>query len=298
MHTITPGAVVVGVDGSSPSDAAIEWAVDLAQTQHRPLVLVCGAGEPTASERVRDGRGARQALRMEARRLTDRALGRVRKIDRELEVTARTPLRPPADALLELADEASILVVGTRGRGRVKSMVLGSVSAAVCARAGCPVAVIRPTSAAEQEIPGPVVVGIDASVQSAPALDFAFEIASAQGAVLEVVHNWAPTHSWGHHGAEEQFAEGEAQQRALEIALAGYEETFPDVEVHRHLPRSSPVDTLRVLSETASLIVVGARPDPGPTAVVGSVSRAVVEHARCPVVVVRSAPAASPLAHR
>lgn len=298
MHTIAPGAVVVGVDGSAASDAALEWAVDLAQTRHRPLVLVCGAGEPTATARMRDGRTARQTLRMEARRVTDRALGRVRKIDRDLAVTARTPLRDPTQALLDLADEASILVVGTRGRGRVSSVVLGSVSAAVCARAGCPVAVVRPEVARDPDAPGPVVVGIDASDQSAPALDFAFEIASEQGAALDVVHNWQPPHGWGAHGPEQQFTEAEAHERALEIALAGYEETYPDVEVHRHLPRSSPVDTLRVLSESASLVVVGARPHPGPTAVVGSVSRAVVEHAHCPVVVVRSAPASEPLAHR
>jgi nucleotide-binding universal stress UspA family protein len=77
-------------------------------------------------------------------------------------------------------------------------------------------------------------------------------------------------------------------QRALEIAIAGHEERYPDVDVHRHLPLSGPTDTLAVLSENASVVVVGSRAHHGPAAL-GSVSRAVVERSRCPVVVVRTA---------
>ena len=278
MNSVPAGAVVVGVDGSDSSDAAVAWAADYADTRHRQLVLVGAAGRLAAPSPNRDRHDARQARRIEARRATDRALGIVRKENPRLEVHCTMPQTEAEEALLAATREASLVVVGTRGRGRASSLLLGSVSAAVCERAECPVAVVHETASSQEELmPGPVVVGTDGTALSSDALDFAFDLASTEGLSMHVVHN-----------VGRDTAHMDEHQRALEIAIAGHEETYPDVEVHRHLPLSGPADTLAVLSETASAVVVGARAHHGPVATLGSVSRAVVERARCPVVVVRS----------
>jgi nucleotide-binding universal stress UspA family protein len=277
MKAVPAGAVVVGVDGSDSSDAAVAWAAEYAETRRRHLVLMGAAGRLAAPSLMRDRHDARQARRIEARRATDHALGIVRKVAQRLEVHSTMPLAEAEEALLAATRQASLVVVGTRGRGRASSRLLGSVSAAVCERAECPVAVVREATLSDVLRPGPVVVGTDGTALSSDALDFAFDLAATEGLSLHVVHN-----------VGQDTANMNEHQRALEIAIAGHEERYPDVEVHRHLPLSGPADTLAVLSETASAVVVGARSHHGPVAALGSVSRAVVERARCPVVVVRS----------
>ena len=262
---VKPGSVVVGTDGSPGGDAAVAWAAGYAEARHRPVVLVDG------SERT-----------------VDHSLRLVRLLASGLDVVVRTPRSGPRQALVELSERASLVVVGTRGRSRVRSLVLGSVSAAVCAHASCPVVVVRPRCNGDASRPGPVTVGIDGTSTSDVALAFAFDLASADGLPLEVVHNWVQRDRDGDPSYVEALEEEDRYQRALHVALAGDAEKYPDVLVRRHMPRSSPVQTLGVLSEVASIVVVGARHDPGPSSLITSVSRAVVQRARCTVAVVRA----------
>jgi nucleotide-binding universal stress UspA family protein len=237
---------------------------------------------------------ARQMRRKEGRRRIDHARAIVHGVAPQLELQTTTRSCAPATALVELSRTASIVVVGTRGLGRVGSLLLGSVSAAVCARAMCPVAVARPPFSADDDTVGPVVVGIDAGVESAPALEVAFDLASVDGVDLDVVHNWSVRPRFSPSSYLDQLEQRDEHERAMEIALAGFEDTYPDVTVHRHLPQGNPVDTLVILSQTATAVVVGARPAPGRRGSLASVSRAVLENAHAPVVVVRSAAASRP----
>ncbi len=287
---VSRGAVVVGYDGSDGAQAAVAWAADYAESHHRRLVLVHGAGDPrrVAGDVTRDE--SRQALATQARRTTEPAVALVQRLAPTVSVTVVSPMQDPRDALLELSEGAAVVVVGTRGRGRVLSLVLGSVSAAVSTHAACPVAVVRPALGPDDdEHARPVVVGVDATDTSTGALAFAFDLASTEGQPLDVVHNWV------HHDQplatstyDDLLVEADEHQRALRIALAGYADTFPDVPVRSHMPRSDPVQTLTILSETAGTVVVGARHHPGTLGILSSVSRAVLERAHCTVVVVRS----------
>ncbi|WP_091653442.1 universal stress protein [Micromonospora pallida] len=135
------GPVVVGVDGSELSELAVGHAAEEAARRRVPLVLAHVAapdGGPPGPEEAA-GAGA------EVDRLLAGAAETVRRRHPGLTVTARL-LRAdePAPALVEAGADAALLVVGSRGRGGLAGLLLGSVSQAVVQHAGCPVLVAHP----------------------------------------------------------------------------------------------------------------------------------------------------------
>jgi nucleotide-binding universal stress UspA family protein len=286
---MTQGAVVVGVDGSACSDTALAWGARYAAQRRRPLLVVGAAGiQPVGSELFRIS-GGFEAIQEGARKLTADAVRAATALEPTLEVEGVTPRHDPRDALLECSERASMVVVGTRGLGPVRRLLLGSVSGAVAAHASCPVAVVRshdgPESPAEQ---GPIVVGTDAEEGSAATLELAFELASTRGQALEVVHSWFVLDGLVRdEGPQQTGLHLEDEKRLLAESLAGYAEKYPDVTVHRQLSDDAPRRSLVELSKTASVVVVGAHGRGGADRL-SSVSRDVVERAHSTVVVVRS----------
>src|SRR5690606_7278539 len=103
----------------------------------------------------------------------------------QVEQVAVCDLAP--SALASTATPEDLLVVGARGLGGFKGLLLGSVSQRVLAEATCPVAVIRPDA---EQGEGPVVVGVDASATARRAMQWAAGEARARGTTLRVVHAW------------------------------------------------------------------------------------------------------------
>lgn len=128
-----PGPVVVGADGSRAAEAAVAFAFDEAALRGVPLLAVCALADSVAVL------GARGRIR------EDFELAVAKCAADHPEVTERRILAQgaPRSALLEAASQAQLLVVGARGRGGLRGMVLGSVSLAVLHYAQCPVSVIR-----------------------------------------------------------------------------------------------------------------------------------------------------------
>lgn len=284
-------AVVLGYDAAAHSEAALEWAVRYATTHGRRLLVVHAAGLPTVYETFTGPEENRKELRILGRRVLDHALERVLALAPELPMETHLALGNAADVLLDAAEGADLLVVGSRGRGAVASLVLGSVSVDVSAHAPCPVAVVRPENDRARFGPflGHIVVGVDGSGASIDALDFAFALASAELKPLAVVH------SWGAAGVYKDLMSAQvrletAEEHELQVAesIAGYAEKYPDVLVTQHQEEEDPGRTLVAASEDADTLVVGSRGRSDAASVVfGSVSRFLVEHARCPVIVVR-----------
>jgi nucleotide-binding universal stress UspA family protein len=286
--TMKQGSVVVGVDGSTGAAAALEWAVRHAVLRNRPLLLVNGAGSSDHTTTFSSTVETRRALKVSARRITDHALGVVRRLAPTLDVDVTTPLHDPRQALLELSDRASIMCVGTRGRGPVRSLLLGSVSTAVAEHADCPVAVVRAPRENAVGSAG-VVVGVDGGVTSTAALEMAFDLAATQGYALHVVHSWAEVDMFVDRYSDDRRLElTDAHERLLAESLAGYAEKYPVVAVARHIPDGAPVQVLLSMSRDAAALVVGSRRLTGFKAVLGSVSRDLVERAECTVVVAPS----------
>jgi nucleotide-binding universal stress UspA family protein len=285
--SVVPGSVLVGVDGSDHSDAAVAWAVDHARHRHVPLVVLHGA-EPLGLGRIPFAEEGRRMLQETSRRVTDHALELVRRRAPELPVSVVHLYEDPRQAILEAAETAGMVVLGTRGLGRLRALLLGSVSQAVAAHAPCPVTVVRPARLRGGPGRGNVAVGVDLDGSSTAALQQGFEIADETGRALDVVHAWS---------AHDTFVDATGYVHRLEILdgrergfaemIAGYAEKFPDVTVVRWMVDGSPVATLFEVSASASHLVLGSRGRHGVPALLGSVTRSVLERAHCPVTVVR-----------
>jgi nucleotide-binding universal stress UspA family protein len=286
MTTVTAGSVVVGVDGSPFSDAALAWAVDYAAARKSPLCILHGAGD-LGGDHIPFRAEAREMLADVSRRVTDHALLLVRRQAPDLEVTVRAPFEDARQALLDV-QHAGMVVVGTRGRGTVASLLLGSVSLAVVSHARWPVTVVRPTDVRDEPGTG-VVVGVELDGSSQGALDVAFEMASMSGRPLVAVHAWS-AHDTATEAMSSSQSPEDVRERRLAEALAGFTELYPDVAVTQRIVDDGAVTALVNASERAAHLVLGSRPSRRIPRYVGSVSHSVVEHAHCPVTVARTVP--------
>ncbi|WP_405064883.1 universal stress protein [Kribbella sp. NBC_01510] len=185
----------------------------------------------------------------------------------------------PANAILIEAAGAEMVVLGTRSRTRVSAAMLGSVATSVAAKAPCPVVVVR-----GERRTGPVIVGTDGSAESDEAVRFAFDEADRTGLPLTVVHCW--------HPHEQHVASIESTHELLKGWLAdslqAYREKYPAVRVRASVIEGRPSARLVILSESASLVVVGSRGRGGVAGLLlGSVSQSLLHHADSPVAIVR-----------
>lgn len=215
------------------------------------------------------------------------AAAHVRELAPELDVTTHVVDDEAARALIDESARASLIVLGSRHLASAGSVLLGSVSAAVSARAACPVVVLRGPAglAAEQAA---VIVGVDGHPTSEDVVEFAFDYASRRSVPLRAVLCWHPDRLAEMMWRVEPPAPAQAQAWLSE-ALAGWGQKYPDVVVHSGVVRDHPVAGLVTASTAQNLLVVGSR---GRHALagtlLGSVSQGVLHHATCPVVLVPS----------
>lgn len=273
----TRAEIVVGYDGSSDSELALDWADELAAEQGRPLRVLISEVDPTqVLEATREWHAAKMAeLEADAK---DRLAG-ARTQDTVLELV---PV-PPAQALIDASAHAVAIVVGARGHSLLSGVVLGSVSQHVTRHASCPVVVTRTPYHLDSRR---VVVGVDGSTGSRKALEFAFDHASRSGSSVTAIHAWRNlARGLPGNGLIEEI---QAAERVLAEALAGFAEQYPDVEVNTEAIPMAPQRALADASTAAELVVVGSR-GLGAFAglLLGSVSQSVLHHAHCPVAVVR-----------
>jgi nucleotide-binding universal stress UspA family protein len=140
--------IVVGVDGSSHSRAALEWAYDEAAHHGASLTVVNAWHPPSLPMAPPYGHLPPEDYESQPR---NEALALLEQFTSELvpktpAVDVRTSVvegKNPAEALIQRSDEADLLVIGSRGHGGFVGMLLGSVSQHLVAHANCPVVVVR-----------------------------------------------------------------------------------------------------------------------------------------------------------
>ena len=133
----------------------------------------------------------------------------------------------------------------------------------------------------------PVLVGIDGSPASDLATAIAFDEASRRHVGVIALHAWSDREVFELPGLDWSAVKAE-EERLLAEGLCGWQERYPDVTVHRLLVCDRPARVLVETSETAQLVVVGSHGRGGFTGMLlGSVSNAVVQSIRMPVIVAR-----------
>ncbi|WP_457030757.1 universal stress protein [Kitasatospora sp. P5_F3] len=292
------GPVVVGFDGSPESVAAADWAAREARRRGKPLELV--QAWPWHGAHVL---GSDDAVRWAKQRLARKEV-ELRALLSGVEVSAAHIPDTPAAVLEAAGKSASLLVLGSRGLGRFRGFLIGSVSQEVLGRASCPVVVIRAgATAADEHLPGTdgppstgtpyreVTLGLDLRHRADEVIRYAFEAAALRSAPLRVVHAWGPPNGGeylalaaiGNLAAELSAAE----QQKLADTLKPWRERFPQVEVTTTTVLGSAALTLVEATPQAGLLVVGRRTRRMPLGPhLGPVAHAAVHHAPCPVVVV------------
>ncbi|WP_067822185.1 universal stress protein [Nocardia inohanensis] len=282
--------VVAGVDGSEISYQAVAWAAAEAVLRHRPLRIVLAYGLPIGREtRTSLGAAEMAAMRAEAERVLTEAARVARHAASEptLDITTEAIDDLVLPTLIERSKQAALMVVGNRGRGAIRRAVLGSVSTGLSRYAHCPVAVVHGDAEAGAGSK-PIVVGVDGSANSLPAVRMAFEEASRREVPLIAVHAWSDS-----SGFDLEVVGWNTIRKTEDVlmaeGLAGFGEEFPDVKVERYVVCDTPVRALLEHAAGAQLLVVGTHGRSGFAGLVlGSVSTALLHDAECPVLVVRS----------
>jgi len=281
--------VIAGVDGSPQSIAAAHWAAREAARRGVPLRLLHAwswlphllpeASSPTEIQG--------HTLRMLARTQADLAAAFP-----ELTVERELLDRSTPEGLLAAAHEADLLVLGSRGLGGFKGMLLGSTGLVAAARSTCPVVLVRADADRAGHAPAhPVVLGLDARHASDALIEFALDSAAMRGCPLRVVHAWDLPTPWSTHhlqlGEADRAKREDQETQLLHDTLRGWSEKYPTVDIHPDVRSGSAAQILVDESELAALVIVGRRirsHSVGPR--LGLVAHAVIHYAASPVAVV------------
>ncbi|MCZ4499712.1 MAG: UspA domain protein [Marmoricola sp.] len=287
--SITRGSIVVGYAGPQDDEHALAWAARKAALENRTLSLVHAVQPPTGYEL-----GAMAGAYMVPDDVIDavREGGRLALSQGRAAVAAAYPALEvetflydgaPERVLLEHAGLATCLVVGSRGRGRIASLLLGSVGIALARSAICPIVVVRPHHPGK--VRNGVLVGTDCTRNTRSTLEFAYREASLRRLPLTVLHVVPAGDPVGPDHAEHRIA--------LAETVAGMSEKFPDVRVRTSLAAGSPDAWLASQSDAMDLLVVGHHHQSGfaDAVGIGSYVPRVIATADCPVAVVFEAPA-------
>ena len=285
---------MVGVDGSDHSRLAVKWACD--EADRRGSLLKLMFAEISEPEHVPPWYQAGQTVVSAGEAVVDDAFGMV--VTRHPSVVARTEVVewPPALALTVASRTAELLVVGARGLGGFKELLLGSVSDQCIQYSHCPVVVVSedPDEVEARELPPRIVVGIDGSFGSSQALRWALDEARIRSGVVEAVTIWQyPPIGAFVLGPPKGFAA--LGQEIVESAVEFHDRWAPDVQFRATAHLGATVPSLLDASRGADLLVLGAKGHGSfSEALLGSVAHQCARHALGAVVVTR--PGAKPIA--
>jgi nucleotide-binding universal stress UspA family protein len=305
-----PGrGIIVGVDGSDQSICALVWAAREAERRSTTLHLVTAYTIPVFVASSMDAGYATvddDVIREGAQAVLDQA--KVLVSDHGIEVRTRVEVGDAAGVLLELSEEAELVVLGSRGRGGFVGRLLGSVSSAVPGHAKCPTVVVplccaprlgetgvelppdkRRLCPPEEEIEKAVLVGVDGSEQARMASLVAAEQATALGMPLHAVCALPPftgSLAWVPAPLDREALHEEINVQ-LEAGREWLKSHFPDLAITVELRDGAPVEVLAEAAGRAELTVLGTRGRGGFAGMLlGSTSQGVLQHARGPVMVV------------
>ncbi|WP_155056039.1 universal stress protein [Streptomyces blattellae] len=291
--------VIAGVDGSDESLAAVEWAAREAARRGRPLRLVhAWTHIPGTHDGSQEGMSAVQ--RHLARRMLRQAEERLREVRPDMRVDEEQVEGAATQVLLGAAQQAEVLVLGSRGLTGFTGFLVGSVALGVVAKATRPVVLVRAgDEEADEHLPAAdgsastgtghrdVVLGVNVDDPCDEVIGFAFEAALLRRARLRVVYAWPAPSALGRGLGEVAPERVEDRQDFLSAVLRVWREKYPEVAVVETVADGRAQSVLVRAATGAGLLVVGhhlAERPIGPRT--GPVTHAVIHHVGCPVAVV------------
>lgn len=318
-----PQAIVVGVDGSNASRNALRFAIGEAKSLGRSIRVVGAYTVPSVAAATIDVSYVPiddSAVRSSVTTVLKEAAAEVKAAD--VPVEAIIEIGDAAGVLVEESKQASLTVVGSRGKGGFAGRLLGTVSSALPAHSACPTIVVpvgwtpegtgeaRPSSSrpvrssAEGSIErseetdtvpgidysGQVVVGVDSLGRESPALWEAAHIAMRRNSPLHiqaVITTTVIGPEWipSQGDLERLIQEGTDK---LEAARAALVEKHPDLDVRWTLFDGQPAEVLVRASDTCDILVIGSRGRGGFAGLLlGSTSQSVLPYSAAPTMVVR-----------
>jgi nucleotide-binding universal stress UspA family protein len=283
--------LIVGVDGSPEAERALAWAATEAARRHSELLVVHTYSWHDLETQTPMGAPFADEVRRHADTLVAEAVATARRIAPGVAVRGEAVLGQAAHTLVKASTDGATVVVGSRGRGGVTSLLLGSVSQKVAVHAHGPVVVVRGRPDADL---GEIVVGVDGSPQSQHALQAAFEEAVIHDVGLVAVRAYsllATTYApYMVSYYEDPHLRWESEMEALRDDVAPVADKYPQVPVTHIAVEGHPGVVLAQRSADARLVVVGSRGHGGFTGLLlGSVGLHLVHHAQCPVLIARPA---------
>ncbi|TVR29747.1 MAG: universal stress protein [Nitriliruptor sp.] len=291
-HT-SSGAVVmdnmlVGIDGSPDSRAALRWAATVARARGLPLHALWSWEYPSDAVvsvgplELGDPEEVTRAVEAEMRAVVEAELG-----EAAADVTLQVGRGPAAAALLRAARNGTVMiVVGSRGLGGFKGLLLGSVSRQLCEHAPCPVTVLRRGAVTQLERLNRIVVGIDGSEESLRALRAGQDLATRVGAELIVANVVVPGPTAEYPVMVPELDEAAAREQVEQwCRTLAADRPLPEIEMRAGDARNELLQVVR--DRSADLLVVGSRGH-GPVGrlLLGSVATWLVGHSDVPVTVV------------
>lgn len=318
-----PQAIVVGVDGSNASRNALRFAIGEAKSLGRSIRVVGAYTVPSVAAATIDVSYVPiddSAVRSSVTTVLKEAAAEVKAAD--VPVEAIIEIGDAAGVLVEESKQASLTVVGSRGKGGFAGRLLGTVSSALPAHSACPTIVVpvgwtpegtgeaRPSSSrpvrssAEGSIErseetdtvpgidysGQVVVGVDSLGRESPALWEAAHIAMRRNSPLHiqaVITTTVIGPEWipSQGDLERLIQEGTDK---LEAARAALLEKHPELDVRWTLFDGQPAEVLVRASDTCDILVIGSRGRGGFAGLLlGSTSQSVLPYSAAPTMVVR-----------
>ncbi len=289
VHDQKMTKIVVGYDGTEPSEQAVLWAADEAARRQCPVHIVSCVDVPMAGVAL-TGWVATEAVDALISS-SDEQLGHVRTLvlerHPELEVHTRTANCSAAVGLAQQLEPEDLVVLGASRRRGAAAFWLGSTPRQLVRSSPCPVVVVRNPGTTNR--PDRVVVGVDGSPLSDAAIDWAADAADRHGVPLHVVHAWTDPF------VPDSLASAQATdiarvdaRRQLDGALARARERA-GVQVTDALVEGPPGDVLLAQLVDGDMVVLGSHGRGALAAgMLGSTVNAVLDSAVVPVVVVRN----------
>jgi nucleotide-binding universal stress UspA family protein len=318
--------IVVGLDDSRSSEAAMEWAAQQAKTTGAVLRAVHALNGPTwlrspSIPLIHPIEVSPMTLmELEPDQLQDSYRAAIIENFQAVSPNPDWVLQfvngYAGEALVRLSDDAQLLVVGTREHVGLDRLLVGSVSHYCLSRARCPVVAVpapahepadteeslseQPTAVSQTESAeeqlrvhashGPLIIaGVDGSAESLAAARYAAAAAGMRSCDLMLVHAFSPPPPTSAQATMTALADSRTDAGELMTAAAAQLSLSPHVQLHTLAEPGGPTAVLAMVAQWADMLVLGRdKVSWGERVMMGAVTSQVARRVTCPLVVVPS----------